>query len=239
VIFKKYSFILLGIIISTSVFAQVTAGKISFERKTNLYKKFKGNDVKEWLREADKNKIDYFELYFNDTASVFKPVESDLKEYMSWATAKNTVYQNFKTEKKYTIKEIWGELLHVRDSLSIRQWQITESSRNIAGYKCRKAIWKINDSTRMYAWFAQELELSTGPESFNGLPGVILGLATEDGGVVYFAKKVEMIKPDANVLTPSKAKKIYTSKELRAKLEEKYGKEKWGKEMIRENFGVW
>ncbi|HLS30381.1 MAG TPA: hypothetical protein VK021_05965, partial [Flavobacteriaceae bacterium] len=27
--------------------------------------------------------------------------------------------------------------------------------------------------------------------SFNGLPGVILGLAIEDGGVVYFAKSVK------------------------------------------------
>ncbi|MGZ4038336.1 MAG: GLPGLI family protein, partial [Bacteroidia bacterium] len=125
-------------------------------------------------------------------------------------------------------------------TLFIRKWKITDNTRNIAGYNCRKAIWRVNDSTRIYAWYAQELMVSTGPESFNGLPGVILGLATEDGGVVYFAKKVEIVKPDVNTLRPPKVKgKIYTGKELRAKLEKDYGKEKWGKAMIHDNFDVW
>ena len=47
--------------------SQITYGKITYERKTNLYKKFKNNgDVKEWLKEEDKNKIDLFELYSSD-----------------------------------------------------------------------------------------------------------------------------------------------------------------------------
>jgi hypothetical protein len=74
--------------------AQITSGKITYERRTNLYKKFKWNpDVKDWLKEEDKNKTDMFELYFNDSLSLFKPQESDLVEKMSWATTKNVVYQ--------------------------------------------------------------------------------------------------------------------------------------------------
>ena len=30
---------------------QITSGKITYERKTNLYKKFKDDDVKDWLKE--------------------------------------------------------------------------------------------------------------------------------------------------------------------------------------------
>lgn len=238
-IFRKYIAAAILSLLTVCAFPQYKTGKISYERKTNLYKKFKGN-AKDWIREEDKNKIDYFELYFNDTVSVFKPTESDLKETMSWATAKNTVYQNFNTGQKFMIKSIWGEQLYLKDSLSARKWKITDSKRNIAGYNCRKAVWKVNDSTRIYAWFSQDLETSTGPETFNGLPGVILGLATEDGGVVYFAKKVELIKPEPATLIPGKTKsKIYTGKELRAKIEKDYGKEKWGKEMIHETFDIW
>jgi len=238
--FKKNILIIILLTLTMQCFSQIKTGKVTFERKTNLYKKFKGDDVKEWLGEENKNKIDFFELFFNDTASAFKPLESELRENMSWATSKNTVYQNFRTQKKYTIKSIWGEAIPVKDSLMIRKWKMTDNTRKIAGYNCRKAICVINDSTRIYAWFSQELETSTGPESFNGLPGVILGLATEDGGVVYFAKKVEIIKPDAVVLSPAKTKsKIYTGKELRAKLEKDYGKEKWGKAMIHEHFDIW
>ncbi len=235
--FKRNSIVLLFICITAVAFSQITAGKIVYERKTNLFKKYKNND---WIKDEDKNKIDYFDLYFNDTLSAFKPVESELREKMSWATAKNSVYQNFQTSQRFTLKTIWGEVLNVKDTMAVRKWKITSSTRNIAGYNCRKAVWQANDTTRIYAWYAQELQVSTGQESFNGLPGLILGLATEDGGVVYFAKKVDIVKPELTNLLPPKTKgKVYTGKELRAKLEKDYGKEKWGKAMISENFDIW
>ncbi len=221
-----------------SLNAQISSAKITFERKTNLYKKLKGN-VENWLKEEDKIKIDYFELFVTDTISIFKPQESELKENLSWATSKNTVLQNYNSHTRYLIKTIWGEELHLTDSLFKREWQITESSRKIAGYACRKAVWQANDSTRIYAWFSYDIIPSTGPESFNGLPGTILGLATEDGGVVYFAKKVEIINPvPTNFILPKK-KKIYTIPELKAQMEKQYGKEKWFKGMINEQFGIW
>lgn len=218
--------------------AQITNAKITFERKTNLYKKLKGN-VENWLKEEDKVKIDYFELFINDTCSLFKPQESDLKENMSWATSKNTVLQNFKLNTRYVIKPMWGEELHLTDSMFKRKWKITESSRKIAGYACRKAVWQANDSTRIYAWFSYDIVPATGPESFNGLPGTILGLATEDGGVVYFAKKVEVLTPTPATFILPKKKKVYTIPELKAQMEKQYGKEKWFKNMIHEQFGIW
>jgi GLPGLI family protein len=221
-----------------SVSAQITSAKITFERKTNLYKKLKGN-LENWLKEEDKVKIDYFELFINDTCSLFKPQESDLKENMSWATSKNTVLQNFKLNTRYIIKPMWGEELHLTDSMFKRKWKITESSRKIAGYACRKAVWQANDSTRIYAWFSYDIVPATGPESFNGLPGTILGLATEDGGVVYFAKKVEVLTPTPATFILPKKKKVYTIPELKAQMEKQYGKEKWFKNMIHEQFGIW
>ena len=225
---------------SGSSIAQIVSGKIVYERRTNLYKKFKDNDVKEWLKEEDKNKVDLFELYFNDSMSFFKPQDSELKERMSWATNKNTIYQDFKKNYRLSIKQIWGEQLYVEDTLCKREWKITSSKRSICGYSCRKAVWQANDSTRLYAWYCDEIVASTGPESFYGLPGTILGLATEDGGVIYFAKSVEVQKPDVTLFIPKKGKnKIYTTAELRKRLEKDFGKEKWGKIMIQETFGVW
>jgi GLPGLI family protein len=220
--------------------AQITAGKIVYERKTNLYKKFKDDNVKEWLKEEDKNKMDVFELYFTDSISVFMPQESDLKERMSWATSKNVVYQQYNHNKRLTLKSIWGEQLYVEDSLYKREWKITDSKRVICGYNCRKAIWQANDSTRLYAWYCDDIVPSVGPESFYGLPGAILGLATEDGGVIYFAKTVEVVKPSMEAVIPKRGKnKIYSSAELKAKLEKDFGKNPWGKAMIKETFGIW
>ena len=95
-----------------------------------------------------------------------------------------------------------------------------------------------NDSSRVYAWYADEIIPGFGPESFNGLPGMILGLATEDGGTIYFAKKVEIVKPNAEVfLLPKTKKKPMKTDEFRAQLVKQYGKEKWGKAMLLNNFG--
>lgn len=228
-------------ICSSLAYGQISYGKITYERKTNLYKKFKNNgDVKEWLKEEDKNKVDVFELYFNDTLSVFKPQESDLVERMSWATSKNVVYQDYRRNTRLTEKTIWGEKFLVQDSVRQFTWKITDSKRKICGYQCRKAIWTANDSTRLYAWYCNEIMPSIGPESFVGLPGTILGLATEDGGVIYFAKSVEVLKPDAAALIPKKSKlKLYTVAQVISILEQQWGKEKWLKTMIHNNFGIW
>ncbi len=236
---RNYSFFLFLFLFGIGLQAQINSAKITYERKTNLYKKYKEHDVQRWIKEEDRIKIDYFELYITDTASLFKPQESELREMYSWATSKNTVLQNFNTNTRYLIKVIWGEELHMTDTLFKRQWKITESSRKIAGYSCRKAIWQANDSTRIYAWFSYDLVASSGPESFNGLPGTILGLATEDGGVVYFAKKVEAQKVEATPFILPKKKKVYTVEELKKLMTDQYGKEKWFPQMLHEQFGIW
>ena len=238
--FKNIIVFFIIIFIAKAGIPQISSGKIVYERKTNIYKKFKDENVSDWIKEENKNKTDVFELYFNDSLSLFKPQENELKEKLSWATEKTTVYQDFKNNKRLSIKDIWGEQIYVADTLYKRDWKITDSKRAICGYICRKALWQANDSTRIYAWYCNEISTNTGPESFFGLPGAILGLATEDGGVVYFAKRVEQITPDVNTLLPKKTKsKIYTPVELRIQLEKDFGKEKWGKAMINSVFGYW
>src|SRR5437870_3964369 len=92
---KRLVAVILLLLLAYSVSAQITSGRIVFERKTNLYKQFKNEDwVKDWVKESDHTKTDEFELFFNDSLSAFKPVESEEKESYSWLTNKNAVYQN-------------------------------------------------------------------------------------------------------------------------------------------------
>jgi GLPGLI family protein len=218
--------------------AQYTYGKIAFERKTNLLKKFKGWG--DWIQKDEKDKIDQFEFIFNDSISVFKPVDTDVKERMSWATSKNTVIQNVKSKTRIASKDIWNETVNMKDSITVRKWIITDDFRKIAGFKCRKAFTKVDDTTKIYAWYADEIMVSSGPESYCGLPGMILGLATSDGGVVYFAKKIEFVKPEANYFqTKFINGKIQSKPELKAQLTKQFGDKKWAKNMIKEYFVVW
>ena len=121
----------------------------------------------------------------------------------------------------------------VKDNIVERNWKITERKRNIAGYSCRRAIWNKNDSTRIYAWYTDQLIPSTGPETFNGLPGTILGLATEDGGVVYFAKLVQEKYQNVDELVSEiKIKNFSTEKELKDELIKKSKSNPWMSKVV-------
>jgi GLPGLI family protein len=233
---KKLGAIIGLLVFTFTSFGQIKSGRIVFERKTNLEKKFDDERMKKWLGN-NKSKIDEFELIFNDSISIFRPVESDEVDKLSWATSKSTVLQNFAQNEKLTVLDISGQKLYVKDSNAIRQWKITESKRTIGKYKCRKAVYEKDDSTRIYAWYAIEIVPSIGPEGFFGLPGAILGLATEDGGIIYFAKEIEIMEPKPEVfIIDTKKKDVYTPSELKVKLEKDFGSTPWGKRMFEELF---
>ena len=223
---KNISVILLILNINVTS-GQITHGVILYERKTNLLKKYKSPESRRWLR-GEKVKIDRFNLHFSPEKSVFIPVESAVPYKADWATSKNTVLQNFDNNERVSIYNLFGDRKTVKDELVKRTWKITERKRTIAGYSCRRAIWSKNDSTRIYAWYTDQIIASTGPETFNGLPGTILGLATEDGGVVYFAKIVnEKYQNMDEIISDIKIKKTYTEKELKEELELKSKSNPW------------
>jgi GLPGLI family protein len=222
----------------TTVSAQlVKQGKITYERRTNLLKKFDDERMAAMFNEKNKIRIERFSLFFNDTASLFSYIVPDQEDKMSWATMKNTVAQDLKNDQKTVLMDFWGTPLLVVDSVSIRQWKITDKTRKIAGYECTRAIWQKDDTTRIYAWFTTDIVPTVGPETMTGLPGAILGLATEDGGVVYFATSVEVLVPTQEQITMQKKKsKEYTDEELYAELKSKLEGQPFGPRVLKEIF---
>ena len=229
-----------AVLLSLQAWAQtdyISSGKIIFERQTNLEKRFNDQRMKRFVTVANKIRIESFQLAFNDTSSYFAVVPSNQPEEMAWLTTKNAYYQNLNESSQLMMLAVFGQNVYVQDSLPQRIWKITEGKRNICGYECRKAIYQKNDSTRLYAWYTPIITPSVGPEGFCGLPGTILGLATEDGGIVYFAKKIELSEPKKEelVLNPGK-NKVFTIAELRQKIDKEYGSTPWGKSLFNDLF---
>jgi GLPGLI family protein len=217
-----------AVLLAGSTYAQINTGRIVYERKTNLKKRMGDNPrMKNFITEENKYRIEYFELFFNDSTSVFKPIPSDEpgeQGMMKYFTQQNTVYLNINSRQKFIAMDLWGNPAYIKDSIDSRKWKITDSKRVIGGYSCRRAIWQMNDSTRIYAWYSVDIVPSIGPEGFDGLPGAILGLATEDGSVVYFAKEVKEMDPPTGILKyDEKGKDVYTEAELKAMLMERMG----------------
>ncbi len=207
----------------------INQGKIVFERKVNLKKQFKNDPrVAQFLSEDVTWRIENFEMHFNDSLSSFLPVQSEedeVKGFMKYLTTHNTIYTNQNTGKKQVVLDLWGTQTYIEDSIHTRKWKITNRKRIIAGYECRRAIWEQDDTTRIYAWFCTEIVPTIGPEGFSGLPGGILGLATENGSIIYFAQTVEEVEVSLDKLTlDTKGQEVFTEEELKATMLEKAGR---------------
>lgn len=82
------------------------------------------------------------------------------------------------------------------DSLKTMRWKIEDETRNIAGFKCRKAVGVMLDSVYVVAFYCAEIPVQGGPEIFNGLPGMILGLAIPRMYTTWFATSVQAAAPE-------------------------------------------
>ena len=201
--------VVLVLLVSTS-FAQITQGKIVYERRTNLKKTLKDNQrASQFINKSNKIRKESFELAFNDSTSVFSYIEEEDEPegMMKYLTLRNKVYQDL-AQKEFLVEiTAWGDPMYLMDSIGDKVWQVTDHKRNFAGYTCYKSIWQMNDSTRIYAWFSPDIVPSVGPEGYSGLPGAILGLATEDGSVVYFAKEITVVEVSSEETDYSKLSK--------------------------------
>ncbi|GAA0873967.1 GLPGLI family protein [Wandonia haliotis] len=236
--FNRLGFVLLSCFLFSVGYSegQIHAGKITFERKTNLHKKFPDQEMRRWIGD-EKYKYDMFYLYFNDTMSVFLPEEINMNDRSNWTTVRNKVISYLQRDQRYSLLNVWGEEVVVADTLKHRTYKIIPKKREIAGYNCQMVRFDQNDSIRIYLWYTDAILPSVGPESYLGLPGAILGLATEDGGVVYFATKVEELEPDFQQVLPKfKTNKSLTEIEMIEELSKRFAGSPWGDKAIKELF---
>lgn len=212
-------------------------GKIHFERKQNIHNQLDEmgkNGNKSWIdrmkENVDKYKVDKFELIFERDKSLYRPEEDGIHELkMMWGGApaeKNRVYSDFENKNLVAQKEIYDKVILLNDSLKKFQWKIKEEFRNIAGYNCRRAETIIMDSVWVVAFYTDAIVAPGGPESFNGLPGMILGIVMPRLNVTYFATDIENYLQETNdIRKPTKGSKM-TQDELEKYLTENM--KRWG-----------
>lgn len=108
----------------------------------------------------------------------------------------------------------------VTDSVRKIEWRITNEIKDIAGYNCRRANAVIMDSVYVVAFYTDQIVPKTGPESFTGLPGMILGVALPHEHITWFAKNVFIRKISNEQLMPPTGGKKVTMTEMQKSLTE-------------------
>lgn len=188
--------------------------KIEFE-KTVYTRQLVKELEPEWYERIKDNlpqtTLSYFDFTGDTTRSLYKPgkeVPFDPQSYMNLAD-KNVVYNDYQTMTTITQKPVFEETFLVQDSLTRIKWKLTNDTRTIAGFDCRKAIGLMDDTITVFAFYTDEILISGGPESANGLPGMILGLSMPRIHTTWFATKVEVNGVNMKPVTPAtKGKKL-------------------------------
>ena len=207
-------------------------GKIEFEKKVNLYADLDEDDS--WSevekRAMPKFKSTYFDLLFSGEKTLYRPGRENTdnnKLYGLKVAQDNVVFSQLDSSKSISQKNVFEELFLVKDSTRRIQWKITDESRVVAGFSCRRANAIVMDSVYVVAFYTDDIITPGGPESFNGLPGMILGVSLPHQHMSWFATRVENTEVSAaDLRIPGKGKKI-SNAELKAMLKDRM--KDWGK----------
>jgi GLPGLI family protein len=201
------------------------SGTIEFERKTNAWavikkemnkdnEAFVGPALDNYKKNNPQFRVLKSTLSFSGNKTLFTPIEGDpvsnifFISIMPLLSQNNIIYSDLNSGLTIAQRKVLGDAFLVSDSSRKIKWKITDETRDIAGYHCRRANGIMLDSIYVVAFYTTQIPVSGGPESFNGLPGMILGVALPHENISWFATKVnDTTLPEGAVVPPKKGKK--------------------------------
>jgi len=223
----------------TSAFAQVKEGKLIFERKINMYRMITDPEMRARIPEFRTEK---FELLFNEQSSMFKTIpEEEAPDpfansgggggerggRFNFRMPETATYTDIPNQMQYEARSLFEKDFLIVDSLKPINWKLSEETKTIAKFVCKKATTMItpqqmnmrfgggggrNRNTtdtaapakpkeeELVVWYTESIPVSVGPDAYAGLPGAILEVNSSNGG---------------NVITASEFTAKYAVKELK------------------------
>ena len=228
---KKLIVLFLGLFLAITAVGQYayfpTQGTITYDKTIflkNLLKRYatyaKDEDmrssIKEMVEQVPNNQVLKKKLTFSADEVLYEHLPEEYPDVVSGLMRSGIFesgisgYQNLKSKAFNSVFELGGERVVVADSTLKIKWKITNEYREIAGYPCRRANGLVLDSIYAVAFYTDQIPVTGGPSAFNGLPGMILGLAVPELHYNMFATKVELgaVIPSSATLLKKKDKPL-------------------------------
>jgi GLPGLI family protein len=147
-------------------------------------------------------------LCYQNGESIFKPVKNENENSSGGIniqinSPEDVTYKNHNTNRETAYKDFLGKGFLIESELKKDNWEITDSTKDIHGYTCIKAISK-DEGKEKIAWFCPNLQIKDGP-AYTGLDGLVLEMISEKITVV--ATEI-LSDADCQIAVPTKGKKI-------------------------------
>jgi GLPGLI family protein len=148
-------------------------------------------------------------------------------------------FRDYDKELMVEGRELGPKKYIIDDTLKQVKWKLEEDTMTIMGHLCHKATTSIVMRSRgprfnpnadtaqksappaeqpVVAWYTEDIESTAGPDSFFGLPGLILKVNVNNGTIVYTALGLQPLGKDV-VKAPDSGKKV-TRAEFRKMMED-------------------
>lgn len=239
-----------------SIKAQLKEGTIFYERKQNMHRNLPNEQMKAMMPEFRTS--EHTLLFVNNTSLYKKSPVDELPQAtpmgngggpivmrMSGGPSDDIIYKDFNTEEKITGKNFLNNEFLIVDTVKKKNWKLTDETKKILGYTCRKATTTIlqsggrmmiasfstnnsSDTTKkssgseikakeveVVAWFCEQIIVPSGPEDYSNLPGAILEIDIDNGGTTFTAIEIKKKLEKGEFVIPNKGKKV-SQKEFEA-----------------------
>jgi GLPGLI family protein len=203
---------------------QVGGGEMQKQIMDMLKKEFQ----KTYILSFDKNTS----IYKEDEA-LAAPSAGGAMMVVSSLGGSGTLFKDIKNQSFTNQLETFGKQFIIKDRLKPIEWELHSDTKNIGNYTCYKATYtkEIEESMMTFsssdeeqkeeepttapvmktitvtAWYTPQIPVSNGPESYQGLPGLILEV--NDGDLTILCSKITINPKKAiEISEPKKGKQV-------------------------------
>lgn len=160
-------------------------------------------EMKRQMRKREEHMANYVSEYFDlysdgrhsyfeyDTTIQTKELEEERKSWWNLGDGRFTYSKNLQ-EGRVTIRSdlLPDSICRSEKFKEKYDWKLAKGKKVFAGLSCQKAFHINEKGDSVIAWYAPELPITDGPESYAGAPGLIL--AVEAPAFNYIAREVSV-----------------------------------------------
>jgi GLPGLI family protein len=213
----KYLILMILSVLPFLASAQIS-GKIVYEEKMDLHRRLPPEraEMKDMIPQFNSS---FWEMTFSGNESIYKAKKQEEQEFtgssggahmtMRMGRDNRELYKNLDTEVMIDSREFMQKQFLIKGSPTSRKWKIGKNQKEILGYNCLEASTQVDSVTHLVAWFTPQIEHFSGPADFQGLPGMILMVDTNDGERTITATEITFEQVDtAVIIAPTKGKEV-------------------------------
>jgi GLPGLI family protein len=229
---NKILILSLLVILTSFTKVQSQEGAVIYTTKINMHKRIPAEqeEMKKMIPEFTSSQN---ELIFNDIQSLFKPVPVDENPFdqgpggqrMSFRmVVQNETFLDRDNEGITQLRDFMGKKYIVKSEMKRIPWKLGNETKTINGYACKNAVYTDENQREIVAWYSEDLRVPVGPESFYGLPGLILEVIINNDEMIIGATKIDMRNLKKNELKEPKGGIEISDEEYKAMVKEQMEK---------------